>query len=338
MVGVEPGPVTDLFGGVVAFNEERRLTAAVDSLLAQQLPPGTRWRALTVVVSGSTDRTAEVAQALAAAHAEVRVLVQTERLGKASALREIFRAAQGDYLVLLNADARAEPGAVSALLRTAANLPRPFAVMGRPVPAPLPPAGMGTGLRLIWDIHHRLHAELFSSGEGTHLSDELLLLPISHLPPLPEGVVNDGAFIGAWLRSQGGRLSYAPEARVRIEVPWNLPDHIRQRRRIHAGHRQVTRLLGVVPTTMEQYLLRRPRQALSLLGGAVNATTGGRTALAWLTAGELASAAAALWDSIPPRRSHRLWVPIGGAVETPDPFGPTVARTSPSRAPSDRAG
>ena len=200
MVVAELDPATELIGGIVAFNEERRLAASVESLLAQRLPAGVRWRAITIVASGCTDRTTEVAESLAAAHAEVNVVVQPDRMGKASALREIFRAARGDYLVLLNADAAADPGAVAALLHTASSLSRPFAVMGRPEPAELPPARIGSGLRLLWDLHHRLHAELVASREGTHLSDELLLLPVSHLPPLPPGVVNDGAFVGAHQR------------------------------------------------------------------------------------------------------------------------------------------
>jgi hypothetical protein len=336
--GVERNRTVDLVGGVVAFNEERRLAAAVESLLDQQLPPGARWHTVWVVASGCTDRTPEVARALAGRYPEIRVVVQPERQGKASALGEIFRSARGDHLVLLNADAAARPGAVAALLQTANGLTAPYAVMGHPEPAELPPAGMGTGLELLWNLHHRLHADLLAAGEGTHLSDELLLLPISHLPPLPVEVVNDGAFVGAWLRAQGGCLAYAADARVAVEVPWNFADHLRQRRRIHAGHRQVAELVGVTPTTMGRYLTRHPGRALDLLASEVRATAGGTVALAWLVAGELGSVAAALWDRVPPRRNHRLWTPIREPSGSTAPFGPRVVRTATSPAPSDRAG
>jgi Glycosyl transferase family 2 len=328
----------DLVGGVVAFNEERRLPAAVESLLGQELPPGVRWKTVSIVASGCTDRTPEVARALASRHPEIRVRIQPERRGKASALGEIFQETWGDYLVLLNADAIARPGAVSALLDTAASLVPPFAVMGHPEPSELPPAGMGSGLQLLWRLHHRLHAELLRADRGTHLSDELLLLPISHLPPLPEEIVNDGAYIGAWLRAQGGRLAYAEEARVAIEVPWSLPDHIRQRRRIHVGHRQVADLVGIPPSTMGRYFIERPGRALGLLADEVRTTSGGSTALAWLVAGELASMLAATWDRLPPRRNHRLWTPIRAPPGSPKPYGRRAARTSASPATSDRAG
>jgi poly-beta-1,6-N-acetyl-D-glucosamine synthase len=334
----EPSASIELSGGVVAFNEERRLAPAVESLLAQELPSGVRWRTIWVVASGCTDRTPEVARDLAARHPEVQLVIQRERRGKSSAIGEVFRRVRGDYVILLNADATALPGAVAALLHAAAPLTPPFGVMGRPEPSGLPPAGVGSGIQLQWNLHHRLHAELIAAREGTHLSDELLLLPTSRLPPLPEEVVNDGAFIGGWLRSQGGRLEYAVDARVSIEVPWTLADHIRQRRRIHVGHRQVEELVGVAPTTLGRYLLRRPSRALALIGAETRASRRGGAAFAWLVAGELAAGVAALWDRVPPRRTHRLWTPIQEGAGLPEPYGRTVVRTSTSPAPSDRAG
>jgi glycosyltransferase involved in cell wall biosynthesis len=328
----------DLVGGVVAFNEERHLAAAVESLFAQELPRGARWRTVWVVASGCVDRTVEVAATLAALHPELRLLVQAERRGKAAALQEIFARAQGDFLILLNADAVAQPGAVGALLRTAKALPPPYAVMGHPTPPDLPPKGVGAGLHLLWELHHQLHAELLGSAQGTHLSDELLLLPVSHLPPLPPEVVNDGAFIGAWLHAHGGGLAYARDAAVRIEVPSDLANHIRQRRRILFGHRQVTRLVGVAPTTMERFVLRHPKRALALVRASVRRTPSGYVALLWLAVAEGVSMMAALWDSIPPQRNHRLWEPTQEAAGSRAPSVPTIGRTSQSVAPSDRAG
>ena len=336
MAVVEQSRRIDLVGGVVAFNEERRLGAAVESLLGQELPPGARWKDLWIVASGCTDQTPEVGRVLSARHPEVRIRIQEERQGKASALAEVFREARGDYLVLLNADAVALPGAVSALLRSAASLAAPFAVMGRPQPEALPPTGAGLGL--LWALHHRLHAELLSTAEGTHLSDELLLLPTEKLPPMPEEVVNDGAFIGAWLKSHGGGLAYAEEARVAIEVPWSFSDHIRQRRRIHVGHRQVSDLVGLAPSTMGRYLIARPGPALRMLSKEVRATPGGAAALVWLLVGEVASILAAAWDRLPPRRNHRIWTPIREPPGSPAPFGRRAVRTSGSQATSDQIG
>lgn len=332
------GPTTDLVGGIVAFNEERTLRASVESLLAQELPPGARWRSLWVVASGCTDRTESVAQALARSHPEVRVVVEPDRRGKAAALGQVFRAAVGDYLVLLNADAEARPGAIAALLREADSGTALFGVMGRPDPAQLPSGLLGRMLLLLWELHHQLHLELTATREATHLSDELMLLPIGHLPPLPEDVVNDGAFIGGWLAGHGGRLRYAPEARVSIEVPWTIRDHLRQRRRILSGHQQVRALLGVPPTTLGRFLTQDIGRVARLLGRAVARAPRGIEALVGLLVTEVAAMMAAHWDRLPPRRSHRLWETIA-APPSPSPTPPRrAARTPSSPGPFERVG
>ncbi len=332
-----PGPSTELVGGIVAFNEERSLREAVESLLSQKLPPGVRWRTIWIVASGCTDRTEAVAQSLAQRHPEVRLVVEPDRRGKASALGQIFRVATGDFLVLLNADARAQPGAVAALLRPVDVGGIRFAVMGRPVPEELPPGPLGRMLCLLWQLHHRLHLELMRTGEGTHLSDELMLLPIAGLPPLPADVVNDGAYIGAWLAAHGGRLRYAPVARVTVEVPWTVADHFRQRRRILAGHAQVRTLVGVPPTTLGRYLTQHPGRAVRLLRQAVADVPRGLEGLVCLLLAETAATLAAGWDRLPPRRSHLLWETISDSERLASTVL-TGVRTPSSPGPSERAG
>ena len=112
-----------LAGGVVAYNEERTIRAALLSLLDQELPPGVAWNTIWVVASGCTDRTVEEAGLVAARDPRVRLVVEPVRTGKATAVTEVLRRAQGDAVVLLNADARAMPGAVAALWEAAEGHP-----------------------------------------------------------------------------------------------------------------------------------------------------------------------------------------------------------------------
>jgi hypothetical protein len=219
----------ELVEGIVAYNEELRIRKAIDSLLSQSLPPGVGWSRIWVVASGSTDRTVAEIERVAASLPVVGLIHQPRREGKAAALRELFARTNGEYLVLLSADAEALPGSVRAPLRAAEPLASPFAVMGRPLPSPSDSNPLSDGIGLFWEIHHRLHLKLIREGKATHVSDELLLLPIDSLPPIPEGVVNDGAFSGAWIRRAGGRLACAPDAGARIEVPQTFSDHWRQR-------------------------------------------------------------------------------------------------------------
>ncbi|MCI4330629.1 MAG: glycosyltransferase [Thermoplasmata archaeon] len=305
--GTERPGVIRLVAGTVAFNEERRIADALRSLLSQSLPDGCRWEQVLVVASGCTDRTAERAREV---DPRVEVVVQVDRLGKASALLEIFARAKGDYLVLLNGDALAEPGSVASLVRAASRAPLPFAVMARPGPPPDRTGGFTESIRLLWEIHHRFHEFIVAEGSSSNLSDELLLLPIARLPPLPAGVVNDGGFIGAWLRRERGTIIYASEARVTIEAARRFRDHVSQRRRIRWGLHQVESVVGVPPMTLQRYSLTHPVAAMGLLRDTIRSTPRGLRSLLVLATAEMVALGLALWDRAFGRRDHVLWATL----------------------------
>ncbi len=297
----------ELAGGVVAHNEERTIESAVRSLLDQDLPDGVRWSRIWVVASGCTDRTAENARRLAREDPRVAVVEELDRHGKSEAIRTVVRTARGQALALLNGDARAEPGAVRELLDVARDRPAPYAVMARPVPGPAGKARWNGPLELMWQLHHDFHRQLQQEGGGAHLSDELLLVSLGPAPPLPEGVINDGSYLAVWLAQRGCPRLYAEDAQVTIEVPSNLRDHLRQRRRIHVGNRQVTALLGASPSTLADYALRQPRAAGAVIRRSVSREPAGLLRFASLAAAELASRALAGWDRIPPAKDHVRW-------------------------------
>ena len=296
-----------LSGGIVAHNEEASLEGSVRSLLGQELPPGVRWGTIWIVASGCTDRTVEVAERLAARESGLEVLVQPVRRGKAAALDEIFRHAPPGPLILLNSDAYAEPGAVAALLRAAAGRTAPLAVMGRPIVD----LGSNTPVRrvvsLLWALHHEFHLATLAEGQGNHLSDELLYLDVPGFAGFPAGVINDGAFLGAWLDAEGGLRLYAPEAGVRIQVPDSFRDHMKQRRRILVGHAQVHELLGRRPTTLARFAVAHPAHALGILARALRTHPARLLDLPRLVGQEIVASCLASWDRMPPRRDHGIW-------------------------------
>ncbi|MGA8542352.1 MAG: glycosyltransferase [Thermoplasmata archaeon] len=312
----DPVPTRVLSGGVVAFNEERRIPAALDSLLHQPLPPGWRWGTVWVVASGCTDRTVEVTQEFARHDDRVRLIVEKKRGGKARALSEVFRRATGDALVLLNSDARAAPGAIAAILRNSDGHPGPFAIMGRPVPLPGGKGLVDCMVRMMWDLHDEFHREVLGLGEGTHLSDELLLLSLPLAAPLPDGIINDGSYIGAWLAGHQGQLLYAPEAVVETATPVCVRDHLHQRRRILAGHRQTARFLRISPSTLDRYALAHPRAGLRIVKRALARGDHPWSDLLLLSLGEVSAKALETWDRIPPKADHVRWRRI---AENPAP-------------------
>jgi poly-beta-1,6-N-acetyl-D-glucosamine synthase len=314
----------DLAGGVVAYNEEAHLRSSVRSLTDQELPDGVEWKEIWVVASGCTDRTVDVAYSLSREDTRIRVVVEPERGGKARALREVFHRAHGDALVLLNSDARAEPGAIGELLRTAAGKQPPFAVMGRPVVSGPAVGRWSPTFRWMWDLHHEIHAELLSGGTGGHLSDELLLVSLPSVPAIPDGIINDGSYLAVWLAQHAGGRWYAPEARVSIEVPFTVRDHLHQRRRIHVGNAQVTSVLREPPATLPRQFLEHPAETVRLLRQML-VREGGVGHFARLASWELAAHALAGWDRLPPRRDHVRW----RRIRLPEPGNLASSRAVP---------
>lgn len=339
--GVLPGTVPRrLVGGVVAYNEEQRLERAVRSLLDQELPAGVEWDRIWIVASGCTDGTVTAAQALARKEPRLALLVEPRRNGKAAAIGRILERAQGDALVLLNSDAEAERGAVRELWTAAAPWIAPYAVMGRPVPTADASGPWRGPLELMWDLHHEFHRHLQEEEGGAHLSDELLLVSLNPGISLPPGVINDGSYLGVWLAGRGGRRIYASDARVRIEVPIRLRDHLRQRRRILFGNHQVAALLGRHPSTLIRHAFEHPLAAARLVHTSVRRHTRGWWRFGALAGAELAGGLLSVWDRLPPQRDHVRWRRIRlpepsvterrpAAVETGDPtLSPIERRVS----------
>lgn len=277
-------PVT---AGVVAYNDARWLESSVTSLMESELPPNYSWDRIWVVVSPSEDETANIARALARRFRVVEVVTEPVRRGKAVALREILRRASGRYLVLLNGDARAEPGAAAAMIRAAEAMPGPVALMARPVPSGLRGSPLDATISLLWDLHHDFHARLLQSGEGSHISDEMMLVSGVGPEALPEGIITDGGFIGEWVHTHGGHVGYPPEARVSITPPATFADHLQQRVRIERGHRQFGRLAGRRADTLAREALTQPGTIVRMVLDRVGRTSHGWRSLALLLASEV---------------------------------------------------
>lgn len=100
-----------------AYNEERRLGASLDQYLGYFTPRYGNEYELIVVVNGSRDQTEQVARARQAAHPQVKVLVEPRAIGKGGAVMMGFRAATGDLIGFVDADASTPPEAFDDLAR-----------------------------------------------------------------------------------------------------------------------------------------------------------------------------------------------------------------------------
>jgi dolichol-phosphate hexosyltransferase len=94
------------------YNEEARLAEALKQALEVDYPCDTE---LIVVNDGSKDHTAEILESIS--NPRLRVIHHPQNKGKGAAIRTAVDAADGDYLVILDADLEYDPRDIPRLLQ-----------------------------------------------------------------------------------------------------------------------------------------------------------------------------------------------------------------------------
>ena len=109
---------------VPLYNEEEFIGPLLERVLAAPLPDG-MGREIVVVDDGSTDGSAEVAERMAAAHPEIRVVRHTRNRGKGAAIRTAVEQPRGDIAIIQDADLEYDPARVPEPAAAACSRARP---------------------------------------------------------------------------------------------------------------------------------------------------------------------------------------------------------------------
>jgi SAM-dependent methyltransferase len=93
---------------VPLYNEEEFVATLLERVLAAPLPPGID-REIVVVDDGSRDGSAEIVEALAARHPQIRLVRHARNRGKGAAIRTAIEHARGAISVIQDADLEYDP-------------------------------------------------------------------------------------------------------------------------------------------------------------------------------------------------------------------------------------
>ena len=215
--------------GIMAHNEEANIAQLLQALLTQQFVAA-RLKEIFVIASGCTDRTEHIAQEFLIKDQRIKLLIQTHREGKASAINLFLSKATGDIFILESADTIPEKGTLDKLVA-------PFKddsvgmTGSHPVPVNYEDTFIGFSVNLMWRLHHKIALITPKLGE--------LVAFRSFVKKIPADTAVDEASIEAIVRNAGYKLCYVPDAIVRNKGPENIKDFLRQRRRIAAGHKHL---------------------------------------------------------------------------------------------------
>lgn len=221
--------MTNVSLGIMAYNEEANIGRLLKAVLKQKIEHALL-NEVIVVVSGSTDKTEEITRIFGKKDNRVKIIVQQEREGKASAINLFLAEAKGEILILESADTLPAEGAFNKLIIPFENI-RIGMTGAHPIPVNSKNNFVGFAVHLMWSLHHEIAILTPKLGE--------LVAFRSFVRNIPFDTPVDEASIEAIVLKSGYRLQYVPDAVVFNKGPENIKDFIKQRRRIAAGHKQL---------------------------------------------------------------------------------------------------
>lgn len=227
--------------GVMAYNEEKIIANCLNALRRQQLSNGIISE-IIVVSSGSTDRTDEIVTQLAQEETRIRLIIQPQRQGKASAINEFLKQASGDIAIIESGDTVTLPNTVQELIKPFADAQ--VGMSGaHPVPVNNRKSFVGYCVHRLWELHHQIAMDSPKCGEMVAFRNII--------SRIPKYTAVDEAAIEANLCQAKFKLAYCPQAVVQNKGPETLHDFIKQRRRIASGHKHLKATTGHVVTTQK---------------------------------------------------------------------------------------
>jgi poly-beta-1,6-N-acetyl-D-glucosamine synthase len=229
--------------GIMAYNEAANIGRLLQALLEQQTRQ-VEIDEIVVVASGCTDDTEAIVASFTGCQPPVRLLTQTRREGKASAINLLLRNVVSEVVVLQSADTLPLPHSIEALVSPFEDS-KVGMVGGHPVPANSKDTFMGFGIHILWELHHQISLSQPKMGE--------LIAFRRVFRQIPYETAVDEASIEPLIVGQGLRMEYAPDAIVRNKGPESVKEFLIQRRRIFAGHLYVSDTLGYRVSTMNAW-------------------------------------------------------------------------------------
>lgn len=293
--------------GICASDNPSNLPHLIQQILEARLDENVILDKIIIVASACSPKIIPSIRAVARSDSRVHLIEQEKRHGKADALNKIILVCSGEYLVFINADASPAEDALRQLMIAILDDPHAGVISAKPVVGSTKQSGIIGIEQLMWDVHNASSLLLNHLHISNHSSDEMMVVRSSILELLPNGLVNDGAYIGSRAKSKGYLVKFCEKAHVRILTPSTINGLIGQRRRILYGHIQIKQIGGNTPKTVETLLITSPKLSILILGSLLSRNPSRILLLpiAFLT--EAISGILAIFDNLTSKNKHGVW-------------------------------
>lgn len=218
--------------GVLAYNEEKNISHLLDSLLHQKTKT-VNILEIIVVSSASTDKTDEIVQNFSKKNKKVKLLIQKERKGKASAINLFLKKAKSDIVIIESGDTIPSKSCIENLCEAFLNDEKLGLTGVRSIPTNDKNSFLGYIIHYWWWIHN----ELPRFGEMIAFRKKLA-------PQISEKTAVDEAYIEALISNKGYNKKQIRTAIINNHGAETLKDLIKQRKRIYTGHKYLDRELS----------------------------------------------------------------------------------------------
>jgi len=287
--------------GICAYNEAWNIGNLLENILQSQAMPEDS--EIITVCSGCEDNTPEIIRKFSEKDSRVRLIEEPRRVGKAAAVNRILSEAKGDKIIFISADVTPKPGCFSGLITAMKDLGVGISC-GKPEPIQRGSPLVRGIVETLWGFHNWQLEKLNHAGLLMHAS-EVFCIRGGIVPQVPQGTVNDDAFLAVATKDIGYSIKYVPSSRVQVYGPQNLSDYLNQRRRIIVGHYQVRKITGKFSQYLFYSLLAKPKPTIAMVVEyfVMARRLGGGLAAAFI---EVVANLLALSDVIR-RKSHAVW-------------------------------
>jgi len=214
---------------IMSYNEAKVIEKKIKNSLELDYPKDKL--EIFVVDSASNDGTQDIVKKYSK---EVRLIEQSERKGKASAINYGMKYASGEIIMITDSNAMMNKQAIKKIARHFSNK-RVGGVCGRFEARDIRDTSIGAGGNIYWKIERFLRQNESMIDSAIHMSGEITAFRKGVINKVDESSLSEDFDMAIRIRKAGYRIIYEPEAIAYEPAPENVKDLLTQKKRITIG-------------------------------------------------------------------------------------------------------